>query len=126
MGKFIRPLPVTLRAQCQHREAGANIQQFGIESQCQTLDKAGFNGQMRPFLERSSKQLLTATAAPEGGEGARPNMGPAQLLQKYLQSLQRLQERNQLVLLRGAQSTVVVDDRRGFSGMPQNRIVPGE
>jgi hypothetical protein len=53
-------------------------------------------------------------------------MGLAQLLQKYLQSLQRLQERNQLVLLRGAQSAVVVDDSRRFSGMPQNRIVPGE
>jgi len=53
-------------------------------------------------------------------------MGLAQLLQKYLQSLQRLQERNQLVLLRGAQSTVVVDYSRGLSRMPQNGIVPGK
>jgi len=78
-----------------------------------------------PFWKRSVKQRLTATA-PEGGEGARPILGLAQLLQKYLQSLQRLQERDQLVLLRGAQGTVVVDDSRRFSRMPQNRIVSGE
>jgi hypothetical protein len=59
---------------------------------------------------------------------ARPKpSGPAaKLLQKTFPELQRLQERDQLVLLRGAESTVVVDHSRGLSAVAQNCIVPGK
>src|SRR5947209_8578040 len=40
--------------------------------------------------------------------------------------LERLQESDELVLLRGAQRTIVVDDSRGFATVTQNRIVSGK
>jgi hypothetical protein len=60
--------------------------------------------------------------------GETHTMGLAiKLLQKTLaESLQRLQERNQLVLLRGAERAVVIDDSRGFASVAQNRIVTRE
>jgi len=40
--------------------------------------------------------------------------------------LQRLQERNQLVLLRSAEVTVIVDNSRRFATVVQDGIVAGE
>src|SRR5262249_33977057 len=51
--------------------------------------------------------------------------GPAEELPAE-HRLQRLQESNQLVLLCGAESTIVIDNSRGFSTVAQNRVIPGK
>src|SRR6478752_839200 len=43
-----------------------------------------------------------------------------------IRRLQRLQERDELVFLRGAQSTIVVDDVGGFTGVAQDGVIAGE
>src|SRR5262245_26660663 len=70
-------------------------------------------------------QLMIQPLIPGFTERAGPRTtGPS--LKTLLPLLQRLQERNQLVFLRGAQRTVVVDNSRSFAPIPQNRLVPGK
>ena len=93
-----------------------------------TLNKASSKRNTGSISGILNFNCLYSALRPEGKNraGPKPRVPPQQLLQRYLQSLQRLQEGNQLVLLRSAERTVIVDDVGGFTGMAQNGFIPGE